>query len=243
MKKYFGIKIALVACAAVASSTGYAFGRDDVQSFKFREDGKLDVECKYGETEKGISLKDYYLGNVCEAYSGLAKVKLMGMRAGGGCGVYSFSMKQNILGSTFRIRDLSTGDSQTGDQTALCTFFSKFSVPKGYKFGIKAMDINLESVGLKESDEVLVNLSGGMREKLEAEEVFKGNLKKVSSFVLSDYFYTGCSSEDRKAFEINFNWTIGPRDDEATIDGKSKITKIIIKDARLVRCDQEESDQ
>lgn len=232
-------KLTLVVGALLLSSFGFSYGRDDVQGFKFREDGKLDVECKYGEVEKGVSLKDYYQGNVCEAFSGLAKVKLMGMRTGGGCGVASFTMKQRIVDSVFRIKNLSTDKSPTGDQEALCSFFSKFSVPKGYKFGMKAMDVHLESTGLKETDEILVNLTAGMREKLATEKVFFGNVKEVSSFVLSDYFYTGCATDADKGFEVNFNWTIGPRDESATIEGKSKISRIVIKDARLVRCDSE----
>lgn len=219
----------LPASAALGSPTGIG----DIAEIHKRPDGLYDVTCDYGAKETGLTAKDIYTGNVCEAIAGLKKVEFKGMSFAGSCQLSNIDFASGVAGTKISIVSLAISKK---DVVKGCSITNKFMIPRGYKLGLKSFNLSVSLDNWQEGEGLQILFNGGETGGVKQEKQVEKSGRSVVPVSLSRYFYTPCATEKRPTQQLAYDIILNPTQNKMKVAGTAGVYTIEFTDAKLLRC-------
>lgn len=230
-----GILVSFAGAKAEDAGNDSLRGIGNIVEITKRPDGLYDVRCDYGEKEQGITAKDLYSGNVCEGVEGLKKVGFAGMTFAGSCQLSHIDFNKGVVGTKISIVSLAISKK---DVVKGCSITNKFSIPRGYRLGLKSFNLSVSLDDWQEGEglEILFNggESGGVKQQRQVEKS-GSSIVKVN---LSRYFYTPCASDKRPEQQLAYDLLLNPAHNKMKVAGTAGVYTVEFTDAKLMRCPQ-----
>lgn len=218
----------------VLASSQSPRGLGNVVSIQKRADGLYDVECDYGITETGITSQDLFSGNVCEALEGLRKITFAGMTFAGSCQLSQIDFVPGIVGTKIAITSLAISKK---DVIKGCSITNKFTIPRGYKLGLKSFNLSVSLDDWQEGEGLQILFNGGETDGIKQQRKVEKSGRSVVSVDLSQYFYTPCATKEKPTQQLAYDLLLNPANNKMKIAGTAGVYTIEFTDAKLLRCD------